>query len=51
MSKDIKEDKIDKINQLNKERKPIMYIEIRHNSLDVSDIIKIHCLKKILFLC
>ena len=43
MSKDIKEkgDKegTDKINQLNEERKPITYIEIRHNSLQTSNII------------
>ena len=29
-----------KINQLEKERKPIMSIEIRHNSFDINNIIK-----------
>ena len=44
MFKNIKEksDKecIDKINQLNKEKKTIMYIEIRHNSLETDNISK-----------
>ena len=30
----------EKINQPEKERKPIMYIEIRHNSFDISSISK-----------
>ena len=30
----------DKINQLEKERKPIIYIEIRHNGLETSNISK-----------
>ena len=39
-SKEIKEDKNDKINQLNKERRSIMYIKIRHNSLETNSISK-----------
>ena len=31
-------DCVDKINQLNKERKPIVYIEIKLKSFDISDI-------------
>ena len=38
-----------KINQLEKERKPIMYIEIRHNSFDISSISKIIKTKKNIF--
>ena len=44
MSKDTKKksdkDCADKINQLKTETKPIMYIEIRHNSFDKSNISK-----------
>ena len=39
MSEDIKV-RSDKINQLNTERKPIIYIEIRHNSLETGNINK-----------
>ena len=35
--KDVK-DCVDKINQLKKEGKPILYIEIKHESFDASDI-------------
>ena len=44
MCKNIKDksdkDCTNKINQLEKERKPIMYIEIRHKSFDISSISK-----------
>ena len=44
MSKDTKgksdKDCTDKINQQKKERKPIIYIEIRHESFDVNNISK-----------
>ena len=50
MCKDTKDksdqDWTDKINQLEKERKPIMCIEIRRNSFDISSISKNMKLKK-----
>ena len=44
MCKDTKDksdkDSTDKINQLEKERKPIMYMEIRHENFNINNIIK-----------
>ena len=48
MSEDIK-DRSDKTNQLNKERKSIMYIEIGHNSLETGNFNKNKKIFKMIF--